>query len=106
LAKPQLHPAEQHESHRHRDAQYDVHSPVSLHRMDYREQKKSHANAEIPPCPMLRLKSAHTPIVFRASAFILLWRTFNLALAKRWTAFRADCAADETPALEKSGRSV
>ena len=59
----ELHPAEHGESRGHRDAQHDGRQACSMQQVDDRQQYEAHADAQVPPSPVLRLKSAHLPIV-------------------------------------------
>jgi hypothetical protein len=64
----ELHPGEKHEPQGDRDAQGDGSKTRTLELVNDCQQKKSQTDGQIPPSPVSRLKSAHSPIVDQTTA--------------------------------------
>ena len=58
-AVPELDTGEHREAKGDDDAQDDARESRVLQRVDDREQQKAHADAQVPPAPVFRLKAAH-----------------------------------------------
>jgi len=56
------HPAEKHESCGNRDPQHNRHQTGSLENVHDRRQQEAQTDGRVPPPPVSRLKSAHSPM--------------------------------------------